>query len=54
MSISKYLRPKIHKNGLEILGVDIFLHCFAGRDDINNVKGTEPLGGSHSIRHGDF
>jgi hypothetical protein len=41
MSISTYLRPHIHQNGLKILGVNIFLHCFAGGDDINNVKGRE-------------
>jgi hypothetical protein len=35
------LRPNIHQNGLEILGVNIFLHCFAGGDDINNVRGRE-------------
>jgi hypothetical protein len=29
MSISTYLMPNIHQNGLEILGVNIFLHCKA-------------------------
>jgi hypothetical protein len=42
MSISTYLMPNIHQNGLEILGVNIFLHCFAGGDDINNVKENKP------------
>jgi hypothetical protein len=42
MSISTYLMPNIHQNGLEILGVNIFLHCFAGGDDINNVRGNKP------------
>jgi hypothetical protein len=42
MSISTYLMPIIHQNGLEILGANIFLHCFASGDDINNVKGNKP------------
>jgi hypothetical protein len=44
MSISTYLMPNIHQNSLEILGVNIFLHCFAGGDDINNVRGTNRRG----------
>jgi hypothetical protein len=42
LAISTYLMPNIHQNGLEILGVNIFLHCFAGGDDINNVRGNKP------------
>jgi hypothetical protein len=42
MSISTYLRPNIHQNGLEILRVNIFLYCSAGGDNINNVKGRDP------------
>jgi hypothetical protein len=44
MSVSIYLISNINQNGLEILGVNIFLHCFAGGDDINNVRGTNRRG----------
>jgi hypothetical protein len=42
MSINTYLRPNIHQNGLVILGVNIYLHCSIGGDNINNVKGNKP------------
>jgi hypothetical protein len=36
------LMSNIHQNGLEILGVNIFLHYFAGGDDNNNVRRNKP------------
>ena len=42
MSISTYLMSNIYQNNLEILGVNIFLHCFVSEDDINNVRGNKP------------
>jgi hypothetical protein len=42
MSICTYLRPNIHQNGLEILGVNIFLPYSVGGDNINNAKEREP------------
>jgi hypothetical protein len=44
MSISTYLRPNIHQNGLEILGVNIFLHCSAVQTILTMSRGRNRRG----------